>query len=212
MRTLAVAAITSLIALIVASVASAAPSVSLVWTGTSGSGTPGSSSIASVVGDTLTLDILITADSDGVNASGVSYDLNTAGTVTGGVIWSGADGIVTLNGLTTYNPVDNITNTATYGGAGTLQYVGGTGVSCPFPATGNAKTGCALGYLVTGATGSDQGNGIVGTFTAGGAGGFATVYTYTQARASFQVVPEPATGGLLALGLGALVFIGRRRA
>jgi len=26
------------------------------------------------------------------------------------------------------------------------------------------------------------------------------------------VVPEPATGGLLALGLGALAFIGRRRA
>jgi hypothetical protein len=175
-------------ALAVASAASAAPTVTLVWTGTTGTGTAGGSSIASVTGETLTLDILITSDSNGVSASGLSYDITTAGTVTGGVIWAGADGIVTFNGFTTYNPVDNIKNTATYGGPNFgAVYVTGSGVTCPFPATGNSHIGCAQGTLPVIFTGVDQGNGTIGSFAAG-PGGFATVYTYTQARAQFEVV------------------------
>jgi hypothetical protein len=181
--------------------------VSLVWTGTTGSGTIGSNSIASATGDTLTLDILITTDASGASFSGGSYGINTAGTVTGGGLWAGVDGINSFNGLTVW---DGITGTATYGGPG-LSFVTGSAVTCPFPATGNANTGCALGYLPASITAIDQGNGIIGP-SATAVAGFALVYTYTQARASFEVVPEPATGGLLALGLGALVFIGRRRA
>jgi hypothetical protein len=168
------------IALAVASVASAAPTVTLVWTATTGTGTAGGSSIASAIGDTLTLDILITTDSDGVSVSGLSYDITAAGTVTGGTVWAGFDGINNFAGTVVYylppggggNPV---TNTATYGGPD-VAYVIGSGVTCPWPATGNANTGCALGTLPPAITGADQGNGIIGTFVSG-VGGFATVFT-----------------------------------
>jgi hypothetical protein len=216
MRTLAVAAITSLIALAVASVASAAPTVSLVWTGTTGSGTTGGSSIAAAQGDILTLDLLVSADSAGISWSGISFDVSTVGTVVGGTIRAGVDALKDFGGVVYDvgggNPV---TNTATYTGPG-LAIVAGSGVTCPYPATGNSAPtlgvgNCALGFLKEQFTGTDLGSGLMGTFSAG-PGGFGLAYTYTLARAQFDVVPEPATGGLLALGLGALVFIGRRRA
>jgi hypothetical protein len=169
------------IALAVASVASAAPTVTLLWMGTTGTGTAGGSSIASKAGDTLTLDILITTDSTGVGFSGASYEISTSGTVTAGTIWPGADSIINWFGTVAYT---DITGTATYAARG-LTFV--SGVTCPYPATGNAVDGCALGTLPVNATGADQANGIVGSFAAG-PGGFQDKFTYTQARAQFEVV------------------------
>jgi hypothetical protein len=182
------------IALAVASVASAAPTVTLVWTDTTGTGTAGGSCIASAPGDKLTLDILITSDAAGVSFSALSYEVSTPGTVTGGTVWAGVDSINDFSGFPYYLPPGGggnpVTNTATYGGSG-LAYVTGSGITCPYPAAGNAfvagKGFCALGTLAPTHTGEDMGNGIIGTFAAG-PGGFEAAFTYTQARAQFEVV------------------------
>ena len=212
MRTLAVAAITGLIALAMASVASAAPTVSMVWTATTGSGTVGGSSIDAVAGDILTLDILVNGDANGVSFAGVSYDISAAGTVLGGTLRAGIDSI--NDGLGAV--FTGVTNTATNTG-GALLFVAGSAATCPFPATGNLLgAGFCGDTFFTGIPasqmGADLGGGLIGTFAAGPGGPTSPGYTFTIAQAQFEVVPEPATGGLLALGLGALAFIGRRRA
>lgn len=63
-------------ALIVASTASAAPLVDLVWTGTTGSGTPGSSWIDATPGDTLTLQVIIDPNGSGTHGGslGLQFD------------------------------------------------------------------------------------------------------------------------------------------
>jgi PEP-CTERM motif len=212
MRTLAVVAMTGLLALVVAGAASAAPSVSFVWSGTTGAGTTGSSSITAVAGDTLTLDLLITPDGQGVSFAGLSYDISAAGTVTN-FYRSGLDSINDGTGFVyDANSGNAVYGSATYTG-GTLTFVPGSGVTCPGPpATGNLAAGfCGNTFMGALATGTDQGGGIIGSFATATAGAPATV-PFTLAQASFVVVPEPATGGLLALGLGALAFMGRRRA
>ena len=215
MRTLAVAAITGLIALAMASVASAAPTVSLVWTGTTGAGAVGGSSIAAAVGDTLTLDILVTGDATGVTAAALSYDTSLAG-VASAYTRPTFDSINDGNfdswdfqgsGGNTLAPAS-----ATYTG-GALTYIDGSGVICP-AGTGNLMAGiCGMASFLLPNPGTlvgDLGGGITGSF--GTNPGGPTPGTWTLAQAQFEVVPEPATGGLLALGLGALAFIGRRRA
>jgi hypothetical protein len=95
-------------------------------------------------------------------------------------------------------------------GSGSLAFLSGT--ACP---TG----GDSIGNLIPGRCGDDIQSsigsvadlgGIVSTFAHSGVGG-AISGAYTIGSATFVVVPEPATGGLLALGLGALALIGRRR-
>jgi hypothetical protein len=76
-----------------------------------------------------------------------------------------------------------------------------------------ADTLCGTGpFLTSSLTGSDLGGGLIGTFGTSPGGPTLPGASIGLARATFNVVPEPATGGLLALGLGALAFIGRRRA
>jgi len=48
-----------------AQLSSADPTIELIWTATTGAGTPGSSTIAAEAGDELTLDILVTGDESG---------------------------------------------------------------------------------------------------------------------------------------------------
>ena len=211
MRTLAVAAITGLIALAMAGMASAAPSVSMVWSATTGGGTTGGSSIDAVAGDTLTLQILVTPDANNVTYAGLSYDISAAGVasvVTQAGIGSINDDLA--NVFSTQNGNLVVTN-ATYTG-GTLLFVGG-GVTCP-AGLGNLAPGlCGMSpFLTAAAAGTDIGGGIIGSFRTNPIGAPGVGATFTLAEAQFEVVPEPATGGLLALGLGALAFIGRRRA
>ena len=217
MRTLAVAAITGLIALAMAGVASAAPSVSMIWTATTGSGTVGGSSIDAAVGDTLTLDMRIVLDPIGAQVISMSYDIGTAG-VAAAYTRLGIDSVNDLNFLVWDFQASSgnlLTQTpATYTG-GSLEYLAGTGITCPGPpAVGNVFAGqCgqfATGLLGAAAAGVDLGGGIIGSFRTNV--GATTEPVITLAQAQFEVVPEPATGGLLALGLGALAFIGRRRA
>ena len=73
MRTLAVTIATGLAALAVASSAAALPSYSLVWSGTTGTGTTGGAFIDASAGDILTLDVIINIDAAGF--TGVGFDL-----------------------------------------------------------------------------------------------------------------------------------------
>ena len=208
MRTLAVAAITSLIALAMASAAGAAPSISVVWTGTTGSGTTGGSSIASAAGDTLQLDVLITTTApDGASFASVSVQDLGGGSLNAGTLINGVDDFQDSTGLSSA-----LFTSGSYGGPA-LAFV--SGVTCPYPATGNfsaALGGATCALLSRSFQGIDLGGGAFGSFVSGPGTNFTIAYTFTQARLIVAVVPEPATGGLLALGLGALVFIGRRRA
>ena len=204
MRTLAVAAITGLLALAMASVASAAPTVSMVWTATTGAGVTGGSTIDAVAGDTLSLDILVTGDANGVSFAGLSYDVSAVGTTD--VFYRPTfDSINDGLGNVFIGIGASATNTG-----GSLLFV--SGETCP-AGTGNLMAGICgtAGFLTAGGVGVDLGSGIIGTFRTS-VGGPITSGEFTLARAVFEVVPEPATGGLLALGLGALAFIGRRRA
>jgi hypothetical protein len=221
MRTLAVAAIT-VIALAVAGAASAAPVVSMVWTACSGptcGAGVGTSSIVAGLGDTLTLDMRIdtTAANGGVTAVGLVYDTSVAGVASANTR-PGADSI--NDGVfDVWDFQGSFGNTmapasATYS-TGALEYL--SGVICPGPpAVGNVFTG-QCGQFTTGLLGAntavlqgDLGGGLAGQF--GTNVGLTTEPVFTIGQAVFVVVPEPATGGLLALGLGALAFIGRRRA
>jgi hypothetical protein len=80
MREITTAGWLSLIALLslaVANAAGAAPSASLVWTGTTGSGVTGGSSIEAAVGDTLTLDIVLTPDAAGIAGAALTLGYNS---------------------------------------------------------------------------------------------------------------------------------------
>lgn len=72
------ASLIGLVSLVMAHAALAAPSVNLVWTDTTGTGTPGVSSIQAAVGDTLTLDIVLHPDANGILFAGLTlgYDSN----------------------------------------------------------------------------------------------------------------------------------------
>lgn len=202
MRTLAVAALASLTALIVASSAGAAPAtVSLFWEGTSGN-----SDIASSVGDTITLYIQVNSSApEYVQGAGFRIDTSTAGSVS--TFYDVGDGI--SSGGATIFPAAS----ATYSGPG-LSYISSLG--CPVAATSPEATGnfmagrCGDDFQLEVGLNTDLGGGIIGDWKHIGTGDI--TMPYTLAAVTFEVVPEPATGGLLALGLGALAFIGRRRA
>jgi hypothetical protein len=161
--------------------------------------------------------MLVIPDSAGVIGAFLSYDISAAGAVSAYTRYVDSinDGLFQAwdfsggnTGTNTLAPAS-----ATYTGGG-LMYIAGSGVICP-EGTGNIMAGiCGMDpflvphpYTVP----SDVGGGIVGSF--GTAPGGPVVNTFTLGRAQFQVpIPEPATGGLVALGLGGLGFIRRRRA
>lgn len=197
------ATVTGLIALLVAGAASAAPTATLIWTATTGSGITGSSTIDAALGDTLTLDIQVMPD-ENVLAAGVSLDYQSGGSTIQLFYRPEFDGIVEE---VSENIFDITFPSASAGTTvGGYAYVPNSAVTCPGPpALGNLATGfCGNGSQGSQGIADDLGGGIVGSFFATGTTTITAPYTLGQAQ--FVVIPEPATCGLLALGLGALAL------
>jgi len=212
MRTLAAVTMAGLVAIMVAGAATAAPSVDLIWTGTTGAGVTGSNSIDAAAGDTLTLEVRVNADAEGLTGWFLTLGWDAADLTGQNAVecpsppnlapglcsnssfntWSPlTPGVVIDNGARTAYQFDGAnTNPSVTTGftvvAGTIQYV-----------LGASATSEAISLIYS------PGDEVVSNnaFTA-----------YFPPASAFVVVPEPATGGLLALGLGALAFVGRRRA
>jgi hypothetical protein len=191
----------SVVALAVASSASAAPSVSVFWEGTTGSST-----IASSLGDTITMIVQLNPGAEGIAAAQLRLDYSSvAGTVS--VFYDPTFDGITGGDAVKYTPAAS----GTYGGPA-LEYVSDSG--CPSgvgEATGNFAAGfCGNNFQAVGG-GGDNGT-YTGPWSNLGSPGNTITNSYTLARVEYKVVPEPATVGLLALGLGAPAFIGRRQA
>jgi hypothetical protein len=199
-----------------ASAANAVPSVSLVWTGSSGTGATGGSSIDALAGDALTLTIFVsnTVPASGLSFAGVSLawgggltgvsatECPTAtSTPMGGNILAGTctpTGFAPPTFLAPFAPGVVIG----VGGAGSFD----AGVAPPSFTTGTLELG-AISFTTTG---SDTVSIVYSPGLDSVNDGTGSVF-FPGASASVNVVPEPATAGLLALGLGALGVIGRRR-
>lgn len=190
-----------------------ATSIVATWISTSGAGVGvGSSTLTGVgVGDTAVLQINVVADNAGVNGVGVvfAYDntvLNDGAPqarcpIGGDGNPFGVCGSNAVSGLLTTNSNTVDTN----GQNGGIQIDGA-------PPGGQANqtftfahiTFTAIGAGTTGAIAYRPGlDGIVDTS--------ANFFIPTTVSASISVVPEPGTIALVAMGLGALAFAGRRR-
>lgn len=196
-----------LVGLLAATAALATPSVQLVWSDTTGLGTTGGSSIEAAAGDTLTLDMIVIPDVNGVQGAHVSLLLS-----------SGSGQIETY-----YRPefdfiYDGLGGmsfpfaAATISGAQVGAYVPGSAVTCPGPpALGNLATGfCGENFHTVFGDPTDFGGGVVGSFSALSLGA-ANFFPYTLGRLSLTVIPEPGTAALLATGLIGLAMRQRRR-
>lgn len=221
MRTLAAVTIAGLVALSVASSAGAAPTVDLLWTGTTGAGVTGSNSIDAATGDTLTLTInVVVAPADG-GLTGMFLTPSWDGTQLTGQnavecpsppnIGPGTCGGFISGEFLTYSPlaagvtIDNVAGTAYQFDAANIA---GSGVNAT--ANGFTITLGTIQYVVGASSGTHE---IALLYTPGDEVITDNAFNSFFPNASaFVVVPEPATGGLLALGLGALAFVGRRRA
>lgn len=229
LRTRTVGILAALLVLIWAGAASAS-TVSFIWTGTSGAGVGvGTSTLTGVsVGDTATLDIVVLVDGTwagaavpGIEAIGVraTYDPT----------------VIFGTGLVTCPPSgNNFFGPASCGGFGTN--IGGAagflGVLPGSSLNGPGGLGAQSGLTVAAGVGGGQANGstfVLGTvtFTAVGSGltggGFfvpgvdgeiaigGTFGFPVLGSMQISVIPEPGTFAMLALGLGALAFAGRRR-
>jgi hypothetical protein len=176
--------------------------VDLVWTSSSsGASGLGTSSAQTSVGDTLTLSVYIRVDSAGLAAYATTFSW-TPGTLfhTDTNVLDGGNGYqVTGNG-----PVSNAAGTATGQLAGSFIFgsVGG-------PSTIHQGD---MTFIATGANMTAVINAVATGFD-GIANGAQQMYTGSTVfnSASVNIVPEPGTAALLALGLGALTVAGRRR-
>ena len=212
MRTLAVATITGFVALLVAGSAGAGPTVDLVWTGTTGAGTIGGGTIDALPGDVLTMDIVVNDEGGGLTLAALSLS------------WA-AGSLTAQNVLQCPSPPNLVPGTCFDPAFGSYSNLSGV----PVPDNGAGFVGIFDPSRVTpSATGFSLTIGRV-DFVVNGAGMLTVALDYSSgvegitdnlfARTTpaasggmVNVIPEPATAGLLALGLGALAIIGRRRA
>jgi hypothetical protein len=216
MRTLRLFTASLVAVLGVAFSAQADPIVNLVWTGTTGSGTTGGSSISAAVGDTLTLrvDLVLATPSGPLTATAPGFIWDQGGTSV--LDWS-ASNKTAIAGLTLQLNDGVVTQSGApeAGGGGYAQATLAQSVflGAGIVAANQTVSPGSLVFVVTG-TGS----------TVVSPGLFNPVFDSLQGpvlgsnyvnavfnSASVNVVPEPGTAALLALGLGALTVAGRRR-
>lgn len=226
LRTRTVGILGALVVLIWAGAASAS-TISMVWISASGGAGVGSSTLTGVnIGDTAVLEIRVTVGSPTTGISGI------------GVRAQYSPAVVTSLGQTTCPPSGN--NFFGPGSCGAFGFnIGGGAGFLPVLTTSlnsgllGPPLGAHTGALVaTGTPGAGQGNGATWvlsriTFSATGAGTTGNFFfapgldgqvpigggfSFPAATGfSISVIPEPGTFAMLALGLGALAFAGRRR-
>ncbi len=213
MRTLAIFT-ASLVAVLGLSISSAQadPTLGLTWSGTTGTGTTGGTSIDASVGDTLTLTVTLFNDTLATTqfAPGVIWD--SGGTTildfltTNEVLMTGMDapfndGPVVQSGAVEAAGGGYAQATLAQGalfGAGVAPGATTSPGNIVFVVTGTGSTVAASGLFVP----------AVDSLQPAGGSNYANA---TFGSASVNVVPEPGTAALLALGLGALTVAGRRR-
>jgi hypothetical protein len=202
-----------------------ATSVSMIWTGTTGTGATGSSDInvSNVTAETLTLTLTLTADSAGVGAYFMSLRFDTDGgnelnivSVAEGSWTNGLTGAKARN-LTQLNAGIESTqeseNTAPEGRLFTFEATSlGTGIK-------NASLIWGVVVFTTnpGNVATDGDDVFSGIFNPGIDVLFDNLTqpinaaAYSQASVNTVAVPEPGIVALLGVGVGALLLAGRRR-
>ncbi len=204
MRTVLVGMVSGLIALVgLAGTANASATVELIWQST------GDDTISGLaVSDLITLDIVLTAGTDGSNGGSVSIDFSAlAGVMT---VWSYSNaptgGInywgLSIVGLPT-NPGDGIIH---HINAGSICFVLGSCLAdTEFEIIGTVT------FRVDVLPGGPDLEILVGLFDgADGVGNAIGGSASPTFSSSFAVVPEPGTLSLLSMGLGGLYMVGRR--
>jgi hypothetical protein len=227
MRTLAALVATTFVALMVASVASAAPTISLVWTGTTGTGVTGSSSIDANVGDVLALDIRINVDNTGLSGAFVTLSHNGAELLALLGYGAGPGGTTTEICPNPPNPAgpescsvgtpartySSITSsyylTDTYNGLPNhLGQFNAVKVGAPFATNGVMTLGRAIFQVAGGALSTVNVANVLGLDSVNDSAG----NVFNPTASATVIIPEPTTAALLGLGVFGLAIAGRRRA
>lgn len=214
MRTLTLSVAMGSVAWMLAGPAAAANSVSLVWSAASGTSSTGTSEISAGAGDTLTLDIVVHIDTEGLAAFSISLAYESdrlfmiGFTECAGFIIPGA---CVTSGLQLLNPAMVGVTFDNVGPLATAHSWDGFDVSAPYETVPQSLTVGTAVFVVQGPP--EFGTAVTTAYLPGVDGlldGMGKITTpAAQAICAECGAPEPGTLGLLALGL--LILAGARR-